>query len=370
MRLTLFFTRGMSLRAWDQIGMFTREVALYQRLQAQGVEVGFVTFGDASDLDYAERIPGIQILVNRWRLPQAVYGRLLPWLHGSWLKDSDIIKTNQTNGADIALRAARVWHKPLIARCGYMWSLNTAREEGKDSAPARRAWAVEAEVFRAARQVVVTTSAMAANIAERLPTVAAYTAIIPNYVETDRFCAAPGRAPDLDLIFVGRLTPEKNLLSLLEAIRPLDIKVMLIGAGPLRRELETGFDDLRDRVRWQGSVPNAQLPACLSRARLFALPSWYEGHPKALIEAMACGLAVIGADSPGIREVIRHGKTGWLCGTDPESIRAAIRHLLARPDLCDELGGNARRFVVNHFALERIAEMELSLLRSVAADAT
>jgi glycosyltransferase involved in cell wall biosynthesis len=81
---------------------------------------------------------------------------------------------------------------------------------------------------------------------------------------------------------------------------------------------------------------------------------------------MACGLPVIGADSPGIRELIVHGETGWLCGLDAKSIREAILYLLARPDLRAELGRNARRYVVENLSLERIVEMELALLREVA----
>jgi glycosyltransferase involved in cell wall biosynthesis len=63
--------------------------------------------------------------------------------------------------------------------------------------------------------------------------------------------------------------------------------------------------------------------------------------------------------------LIRHGETGWLCGTDPASIRAAIQELLGRPELRAQLGSNARQFVVEKFALERIVEFELAVLREV-----
>ena len=77
LRLVLFFTRGVSLRTWDQVGMFEREVAIYQRLQEHGVQMAFVTYGDASDLRYAGRIPGIRILCNRWGLSRWRYDALL-----------------------------------------------------------------------------------------------------------------------------------------------------------------------------------------------------------------------------------------------------------------------------------------------------
>jgi glycosyltransferase involved in cell wall biosynthesis len=365
LNLTLFFTHGVSLRTWDQVGMFEREVALYRRLQAYGVHSTFITYGHADDLKYANRLPGIKILCNRWRVPRAFYKQWLPFLHGFWLWQSNVIKTNQTDGADVALRAAWLWRKPFIARCGYMWSKHVAREQDIASAAAQRALDVEAQVFSDAQRVVVTTSMMAADVARRIPSAASRIRVIPNYVDTEHFCPDIGRDRDLDLIFIGRLVPQKNVISLLDAIQPLGIRTMFIGSGGLSGELQQRIADSNGQLQWQGNVPNHELPMYLNRARLFILPSHYEGHPKTLIEAMACGLPVIGADSPGIREMICHGETGWLCGTDVDSIRAAIQELLARTQLRAELGQNARTFAVEHFALDRVVEMELALLEEL-----
>ncbi len=81
---------------------------------------------------------------------------------------------------------------------------------------------------------------------------------------------------------------------------------------------------------------------------------------------MACGLPVIGADSPGIRELIRHEETGYLCAGDPASIRNAIQDLLARPTLAARMGRNARQYVMGNYALDRIAESEVALLEETA----
>ncbi len=364
LRLVLFFTRGVSLDVWHQVGMFEREAALYRRLQDGGVKVSFVTYGGAGELRYQERLPGIKILCNRWQWAPDKYERWLPFLHGPWLWRSHVIKTNQTYGADVALRAARRWGKPLIARCGYMWSEFIARAEGDESPSAKYARQVEAAIFSAAHQVVVTTLAMAADITARVPAAADRIRVIPNYVDTATFRPL-GVEPDFDLLFVGRLAPQKNLAALLEAIRPLSIRLTVIGRGESGDPLRQEFGDMEGRVRWMGNIPNTELPSYLNRARLFVLPSFYEGHPKAMIEAMACGRPVIGANVTGIREVISHGKSGWLCGTDAVSIRNAIQELLGQPELRAGLGQKARSFVLEHLTLERVAEMELDLLRTL-----
>ncbi len=348
--------------------MLKREVAIYRRLQQQGVNVSFVTYGDSRDLGYANTIVAINILCNRWGLPRIVYERLLHRLHGRVLRSANVFKTNQTNGADIALRAARHWDKPLIARCGYMWSYHAARDHGINSDIARRARLIESKVFSAAQRVVVTTSVMKTHVCEHIPEACSHLVVIPNYVDTEHFRPAITKVRDLDIIFVGRFTPQKNVEALLRAVQTLDVRTFLIGSGELHNELQRRFASLNDKLHWVGNVPNSELPNYFNRSRLFVLPSLYEGHPKTLVEAMSCGLPVIGADSPGIREIIHHEENGWLCGVDSKSIRQAIQHLLGKPGLCSQLAENARKYVQKNFALDRIANMEEQILRDVTKD--
>ena len=362
-RLVTFLTPGTSLETWDTLGIFQREVALYQAFKEYGIQVSLVTYGGPAELQYAGQIPGIEVLCNRWRLPSKWYAHLLPVLHGSRLIRANVYKTNQTKGAEIALRASRLWGKPLVARCGFMRSEFMARQHGEDSGAAREVRRIESRVFGSAKAVIVTTEDMRRGIAKRFPGVEERTVVVPNYVDTERFVPRGESRNDRQIIFIGRMEPQKNLKALLEAIQPLDITLTLVGTGSLRTELEDRFESVNGRIDWLGSVPHPTLPALLNRAALFVLPSHYEGHPKALLEAMACGLPVIGGDSPGIREIIQHGENGWLCGTDSQSIRTAIRELLERPRLRSELGRNARRYVLERFSLERIVGMELAVLQ-------
>ena len=64
--------------------------------------------------------------------------------------------------------------------------------------------------------------------------------------------------------------------------------------------------------------------------------------------------------------MIDHGHNGYLCGSDPESMRAAIVHLLARPDICSELGRRARKFVLDRYSLHTILGMESTVLAEAA----
>jgi glycosyltransferase involved in cell wall biosynthesis len=348
------------------MGMLEREIAIYKRLLRRGFEVSFVTYGSEADLAYLGKMGGIRILCNQTGLAPEVYENSLGSLHRESLESCHIIKTNQIYGGELALSASQVFQKPLIARCGYMWSQNAAKEHGTDSEAAIHAREVEEKVFRGANRVVVTTPAMRDDVLRRIPEAASKLAVIPNYVDTDVFRPYSEVPDEVTLIFVGRIAPEKNLSALLEAIQPLQVRLIIIGEGKIRPELQRRFASLNGRISWEGNVPNSELPGYLNRAGLFILPSFYEGHPKALIEAMACGLPVIGADSPGIRELIRHGETGYSCGGDSVSIREAIQELLARPTLRERIGRNARQYVIENYSLDRIAELELALLKEAA----
>ena len=115
MRPILFFTSVISISFCDEEGMFVREDAIYQRLQQQVVKEGFVTYGNSSYFRYNSRSPGIKIRCNRWNLSLARYQLWLHSHHASWLLRCNVFNTNQTNGADIALRAVQFWRKPIVA---------------------------------------------------------------------------------------------------------------------------------------------------------------------------------------------------------------------------------------------------------------
>ena len=373
-RLVLFFTRGVSLRTWDEIGMFEREVALYRRLRPHLRGITFVTYGDMRDARYADRLDGIGVICNRlkvpgrrWFLPQRFYVPLLSGLSPILFRGHTVIKSNQVRGADIALRAARLSGAKFIARCGYMWSmLAKNRTVGKQESEIKRATTQERRAFDCADCVVVTTERMKQYVVTQYGLSSGKVWVIPNYVLTEQFRPLPdSRRNKRRICFVGRLSHEKNLLGLLEAIKGLDVELLMIGDGPLREELEDRARRNGLAVRFLGNRPHHELPQYLNSAALFVLPSPHEGHPKTLLEAMSCGLPVVGTDVPGIQDVIVHRQTGFLCGTSPSEIRKAILEVLNDEELAARMRRQAREFIVEHFSLDRVVDMELNLLRSL-----
>jgi glycosyltransferase involved in cell wall biosynthesis len=327
--------------------------------------VAFVTYGDKRDQAYADRLPGIKILSNTLGIPDKLYRVAAPLIHMNSIRACDIVKSNQMRGAAEALRAARLAGKPLVARCGYMWSDLAANRVPQRRGEYGRAVRTEKRVFSRAARVSVTTLAMRDYAMANHGIAAEKIHVIPNYVLSGLFKPADGTRAGKRICFIGRLHPDKNPLALVRACAGLDVELLMVGDGPLRAEIIQTAERANTNVKLLGSVPYLELPQLLQSCAMFALVSPHEGHPKTLIEAMSCGLAVIGADSPGIREQIVHGETGWSCQGDPNSIRDAVQYLGDRPELRARLGRNAREYVLKNFTLDRIVDLELALLDGV-----
>lgn len=366
MNLTLFFTYGVSLQTWVQNGSLEREVALYKNLQSRGIKVSFVTYGNHQDLEYKNTLLGIDILCNYWNLPLRLYEWLLPLIHFHSLIKTDVIKTNQIKGAGVALRIAKIFRKLLVVRFGYLWS-DFARRANNEK-ELHKAIKIESTVFTQAHQIILTTPAMRHAIVEQYSIDDKKITIIPNYVLTDMFCQQIEAPKQNQICAIGRLTEQKNFFSLIQACAGLSVELIIIGEGKLRNELIEEAKRLGVNLTIHNNLPHRQIPDLLQKSVMFVLVSYYEGHPKALLEAMACGVPVLASAVSGIQEEIEHAVNGWLCNTDKDSIRAGILHLLSHAELRQELGKNARTSISTKYSLENIANQEYALLKNLVGE--
>lgn len=344
--------------------MLDRELALYRQLRARGVGIDFVTYGDQADMAFADAIPDLRIHANTGSLNLGAYERKLL----SEPVQADIIKSNQMAGADIAMDVAQKTKAKFVARCGYLLSEFQERRYGERSREAKQARKLEEKVFRGADWITLTTAKMAEAVTTRYKVQPDKIGIIPNYVETDRFrpTGEHQTSEKLRIGFVGRLDTQKNLRNLIAALVDIDVEVWLIGYGPLKEELERFAEGTVAQFKFLGNVPNHELPGMLAQCDMFVMPSLYEGHPKALLEAMACGLPVVGTRVPGIQEIITDGENGLLSEVGAVSLRQTIQRMLDDGELRARLGKAGREYVQAHFALERVVDLEMDLLNRLA----
>lgn len=365
--LVLFFTLGVSLKTWAESGMLDREVALYDALGNEFDRIYLLTYGDGTDRNVADALPDhVAVVPKRVVSNDLLYSLLLPFLQRDVLGDADLLKTNQMLGSWAAVLSSWLHRVPLVVRTGYVLSVFYDRK-GHPLVLRLLARAVEHVAYRAADAVVTSSAAGYDYVEERYHP--ARHAMIPNYVETDVFRPIDVEAEPSSVCFVGRLAPQKNLRALLRALDGSGYALTVVGTGPLEDELRGLADDLDVEATFAGTVPNHDLPELLNRHEVFVLPSHYEGMPKTLLEAMACGLAVVGTDIEGIEEVVEHERTGLLCETDAAALRAALDRLVGDGELRRELGEAAREEILDTYSLETVLEAERACYREVLAHA-
>ena len=358
--LVLFFTKGVSLKTWADTGLLERELALYQRLAPHLAGVTLVTYGDGRDRAYADHLGELALICNDRDLPDSDYVHTLIASPPVPPGQPAIFKSNQVWGADVALQAARRHGAKAITRCGYLFSDFMAREHGSDSLQARQANALEQKLFRLADGAVVTTPTMKGALAATLGVDRAR--VIPNYVLTDAFRPMPDIAPEPDLaLSIGRFVDQKNPFNLVNAFRDSPYRLHMIGGGGHKVRLRRHIKKEQLPVTMLGNQPHLALPELLNRAAVYVQPSLFEGHPKTLLEAMACGRPVVATDVSGISAEIADGENGYLCQPDSASIRAALDKVFGNPDLAARMGAAAREQVLRRYALERVVSLELEL---------
>jgi glycosyltransferase involved in cell wall biosynthesis len=188
---------------------------------------------------------------------------------------------------------------------------------------------------------------------------------------------APDRSASADgllrVLFLGRYIEAKGVFDLLRAFGQVQaelptLRLLLGGEGDrealMRVAREVG---VADKVELLGWVVGAAKDDWLDRCDIFALPSWFEGLPVSMLEAMAAGQAVLVSNVGSIPEVIRHGENGWLVPPrQPAALAQALRMLGSDAALRQRLGAQARADVCRDCARETVCRRLEALYETVA----
>lgn len=204
--------------------------------------------------------------------------------------------------------------------------------------------------------------------------------VIPHGIEPGQFLMTEETAREAQrirqtagkpiILFVGRLVRYKGLACLLKAMRLIDARLVIVGTGPLERRLKlrAKMYGVSHKVVWAGEVDQRFLPAYYHSCELFALPSIDESESfsLAMLEAQACGKAVVSAALPtGVTFVNVDGETGLTVPPrDSAAFAAAINRLLADENLRRKYGVNGQKRAHAEFTAKTMAERFVSLYRS------
>jgi glycosyltransferase involved in cell wall biosynthesis len=174
------------------------------------------------------------------------------------------------------------------------------------------------------------------------------------------------------VLFVGRFRYYKGIPVLLQAMKKIDAKLLIVGAD---HNLEDAIvnqikqSDLQGKIELLGELPDATLSDYLHACDVFVLPSVQRSEAFGIVqlEAMACGKPIVCTElGTGTSYVNEHKKTGLVIPpNDPEALADAINHLLYNPLICERYGNRGISRVKQFFSLEKMVDTTVSLYRKL-----
>lgn len=354
--------QGGSLQNWSKAGQGSRFINYYLESYVEDfTEIYYFSYAK-EDCAFP---PSCFLVKNNLGLHRWLYAILLPFLQARFFKKCDILRIMQMTGEVPAIVAKLLYKTPFVATYGYPYEVFS---RGKRERLRPYLFKMRSRLaLRFADKIIVTTKVLFDYVSRYVAKDKIF--LIPNAVDTAQFrpLASNTKCKTKGVVYVGRLSLMKNIKLLLEAVSLLKkkVKLTIIGDGPLKESLMQQAREMALDVDFKGAIPNQELPLYLNRASIFVLPSVAEGHPKALLEAMSCGLPCIGTDVEGTNTVIVDSVNGLLCKLDAQDLADRIETLLDGEKLAESLGKRAREFILENYDIKAVIKKEITLLKSV-----
>ncbi len=197
--------------------------------------------------------------------------------------------------------------------------------------------------------------------------------VIPNGVDTDKF--SPGKSnfkkeieADKTIVFVGRVSPEKNLVSLFKAFSLIsrtkrNVKLVIVGKGPLLETYKRKFSS--GKIIFTGYVEEKRLIDILRSADVFAFPSLAEAQGIACLEAMSCGVPVVASNIGGVPYNLKWGGGKLVNPLKPKEIAEKILFYLENEEIARADGIKGREIVERRFSWQKVCRETLSLYKEL-----
>jgi glycosyltransferase involved in cell wall biosynthesis len=307
-----------------------------ERLRERGVEVDVLAPGSGYDDHGLAYGAGMAANLRRrpWAAPLMLFSMWRALRRAA--RDADLVHAHWL----LTAAAARFGGKPFVV------TLHGSGSAGRfsDVELARHRPGLVRALLRPAAAVICVSETVAAPVRAAGVEVV----VIPNGVRVPGEVEPP--AVPAEVLYVGRLAPEKNVDTLVEAAG--DLNLVVAGDGPLRDRFPNGL----------GAVPHAEVERLLERASVVVAPCETEGFGVAAAEAMAFGRPVVAAAGGALLELVSDDETGVLVPPrDAAALRKAVERLLADPELRERLGEAARIRARERFGWEAVIDRTLDV---------
>ena len=346
MHLVFIFTYGYSLKTWFESGTIEKEIEVYKQLvQEHNFKITFVTYGDDSELEFANLLNKIQIFpiykyfnYSKFSIIRYVKSFFIPFLMKKTINEVDIIKQNQLMGSWVSIIYKILIKKPLIIRTGYDMLFFSLKED-KGLLKNFLYSLLTNLSLKFSSMYTVTSQADKLFLEERFGT-GVEVRVRPNWIYLSSNTLSKNRF-DKKILCVGRIEKQKNYLSLIKNLEHSEFDLDIVGTGSLESEIIKLAKDLKVEINLLGSVSNKELLDMYTKYKYFILASHFEGNPKVVLEAMSKGCVPILSDIPNHIELIEHNISGILFDPLKMELTTHLEKLNANIVLWTEISSRA-----------------------------
>jgi len=371
LNIIYFFTYGYSLKTWEDSSTLDREVKYFNYL-SDNYDINFtiVTYGDEVDLKYSDMFKNAKIIpiysifsYSKYKFINISKSFLIPFKLKNIIKESNfIIKQNQLLGSWVSCIFKLLTKKRLYIRTGYDMYLFSLKD--KKSLFKRFLYRLLTHLsLKFSDLYTVSSKSDYDFIQNEFINKNKNVAILSNWIEIYQ----PKHINEREnkFITVGRLEYQKNIQFLISEFIENNYILEIYGSGSQEKELRKQIGNMNERINIFPTISNYELMQKLCHTRYFVLGSHFEGNPKVLLEAMSAGCIVFASNISNHREIIEHGKNGFLFDLNQNALNNLIKSkeaILKDKTKADTISQNAINKMETHYSLSKITDKEQGLL--------
>lgn len=374
MNVALFFTYQYSLSTWKSSGILEKEIEIYEELYKRyGINFIFVTYGNSEDIDLVKKYKFIKVLpiytfIKKSKFKYVNYFKsfFIPFKLKKKLQHIDLIKQHQLLGSWVSILQKVLLKKPLIIRTGYDMYL-FSKEEGKKPS------------IRLLYFLLTFFSVHFCN----LYTVSSKSDLyqLNQIFKTDKFKIRRNWVKNINknlnfekrfnkrILSVGRIEKQKNYEYSIKSLKNTGFTLDIVGDGSNKFKIQELSRNVGVEVNFLGILENSELNKTYAKYKYLLMPSFYEGNPKVIIEAMSNGCVVIASKIKNNMEIIDSETNGILIDIydEKDKLDKILYKLETDTKFSAYLSNGALNFIEKNYLLSNLVEKEFLDYKSLTS---
>lgn len=365
MHVVIFFTYDYSLKIWSDSGILNRELIYYKKLLSKNtdLEITFVTYGDNSDLDHTVNLDRVNIIPiysiinkNKFKIINYIKSFSIPFLLKKRIKDVDVIKQYQLQGAWISIVYKYLIKRPLVVRTGYdMYSFSII--ENKKAIKKYLYRSLTSLSLKISDLYTVSSKSDLNFLIKNFKFDESKLKIRPNWVIEIGTYPVEER-PMNKILSIGRLEKQKNFYELIYSFIDSSFEIDIYGEGSEKEKLQILVKENNVNVNFKGMIEYNNLQKIYKNYAFYVSASKYEGNPKTILEAQNSGCIVIVLDEKNSKDIIESNVDGIIVNSVKE-IKQEIKSLVSNNEKMKKLSKNAVHRVKENNKLELLIDLDL-----------